>query len=160
MSGKNGTTGRLVSINSSKGGVPKRPLLTAEVAPLGVDGDAHSDTEGHGGPDRAICIYSLELIQALRNEGHPIDVGTAGENFTVADLDWQLVIPGARLSVGAEVTLEVTSFTSPCKTIAGSFAGGRFTRISQKTFPGWSRVCARVLHPGSVSAGDAVELIL
>lgn len=144
-----GRVGRIVSINGSGGGVPKRPVLFSNVNSLGLEDDRHISPD-HGGPDRAICIYSLELIKALRAEGHPIDIGTAGENFTVEDLDWSLVEPGVFVTVGAEVRLEVTSFTTPCKTIAGSFREGKFSRISQKLHPGWSRVYARVLTAGAV----------
>jgi len=152
-----GKSGKLVSINSSNGGVPKRSAPTANVTHLGLEDDRHID-RNHGGPDRAICIYPIELIQALRDEGHSISVGTTGENFTVQDLDWSLIAPGLALSVGSEVRLEVTSFTNPCKTIAASFAGGRFSRISQKLHPGWSRVYARVLEEGAVAIGDSVTI--
>ena len=150
-----GRSGKLISINSSGGGVPKRPVLFATVNSLGLEDDRHID-RNHGGPERAICLYSIELISALRAEGHPIDIGTAGENFTVEDLDWSLVKPGVKMSVGGEVQLEVTSFTSPCKTIAGSFAGGAFKRISEKLHPGWSRVYARVLTQGTVESGSSI----
>lgn len=149
--------GTLSSINSSGGGVPKQPLMLASVNHLGIEGDLHRARD-HGGSDRAICIYSLDLIRMLRGEGHPIDVGTAGENFTVENVNWELMVPGARLAVGDELKLEVTSFTNPCKTIAGSFTDGGFKRISQKVFPGWSRVYARVTQPGSVRPGDLVGL--
>lgn len=150
-----GRTGKLVSINSSAGGVPKRPVLFANVNALGVEGDAHVSVN-HGGPDRAICIYSLDLIKALRAEGHPIDIGTAGENFTVEDLDWSLMQPGARIAAGPDVRLELTSFTTPCKTIAGSFTDGRFARISEKLHPGWSRLYARVLATGEVKTYGSI----
>jgi MOSC domain-containing protein YiiM len=150
-----GRIGKLVSINSSGGGVPKRPVLFSNVNSLGLEDDRHID-RNHGGPDRAICIYSLELIKALRAEGHPIDIGTAGENFTVEDLDWSLMQPGALVTAGAEVRLEVTSFTTPCKTIAGSFIDGKFSRISQKLHPGWSRVYARVVTPGAVKTYGSI----
>jgi MOSC domain-containing protein YiiM len=63
------------------------------------------------------------------------------------------------MKLGAEVLLEVASFTSPCKTIKESFIDGRFVRISQKLHPGWSRVYARVLSEGEVRFGDSVELL-
>ncbi len=151
-----GRTGRLISINSSGGGVPKLPVLFAVVSSLGLEDDRHNDLVHHGGPDRAICIYSVERIEALRAEGHPIDVGTVGENFTVEGVDWSLVQPGSKLAVGPEVRLEVTSFTIPCKTIRASFADGRFSRISQKVHPGWSRVYARVVTPGRVENGSSI----
>jgi MOSC domain-containing protein YiiM len=126
---------------------------------LGLLGDTQDDKKNHGGPERAVCVYSLERIQALQQEGHPIDVGTAGENVTVEGIDWDRVVPGVRIKLGDEVVLEVASFTSPCKTIKGSFMDGEFVRISQKLHPGWSRVYARVLTEGEIHFGDHVEVI-
>jgi MOSC domain-containing protein YiiM len=128
------------------------------VSRLGLEGDGQDDIKHHGGPDRAVCVYSLERIQSLQSEGHPIDVGTVGENITVEGIDWDLVVPGVRLQVGDEVVLEIDSFTDPCKTIKGSFIDGKFVRISQKLHPGWSRVYARVLSEGQIHFGDPVEL--
>ncbi len=151
--------GVLVSINMSGGGVPKRRVGDAKVSRLGLLGDAQDDKKNHGGPERAVCVYSLERIHALQQEGHPIDVGTAGENVTLEGIDWDLVAPGVRIKLGDDVVLEVASFTSPCKTIKGSFIDGEFPRISQKLHPGWSRVYARVLSEGEIRFGDHVELI-
>ena len=138
--------------------MPKTPAAEANVTAVGLEGDRHRQRRYHGGPDRAVVLYSADRIAALRAEGHPIAVGTTGENLTVSGLDWTRVEPGSRLSVG-EVTLEVTDYTTPCKTITGSFLGGDIARIAQKTHPGWSRVCARVLAGGRVRVGDAVALI-
>jgi MOSC domain-containing protein YiiM len=150
--------GTVVSINVSRGGVPKRRVSGAIVSRLGLEGDGQDDIKHHGGPDRAVCVYSLERIHSLQSEGHPIDVGTVGENITVEGIDWDLVVPGVRLQVGDEVVLEIDSFTDPCKTIRGSFVDGKFVRISQKLHPGWSRVYARVLSEGQIHFGDPVEL--
>jgi MOSC domain-containing protein YiiM len=117
------------------------------------------DEKNHGGPERAVCVYSMEKIRALQKEGHPIDVGTVGENVTLEGVDWDLVVPGARIRLGEKVLLEVASFTSPCKTIKGSFIDGEFVRISEKLHPGWSRVYARVLSEGEIRFGDHVEVI-
>ena len=155
----NGLIGTIRSINLSSGGVPKKAVSGAQVARLGVVGDAHNDTEGHGGPERAICLYSLERIRDLQREGHPIDIGTAGENLTVEGINWNLVAPGARIRCGDQVELEVASFTSPCKTIKKSFSDERFKRISQVVNPGWSRVYARVLAEGEIRIGDRVRLV-
>ena len=151
--------GVLVSINASGGGVPKGRVSDAKVSRLGLLGDTQNDKTNHGGPERALCVYSLERIHSLQQEGHPIDVGTAGENITLEGIDWDLVVPGVRIKLGDEVVLEVASFTSPCKTIKESFIDERFVRISQKLHPGWSRVYARVLAEGEIRFGDHVELI-
>jgi len=150
--------GVVVSVNISNGGVPKKRVSGAQVSLLGVVNDAQDDKKHHGGPERAVCIYSLERIHALQAEGHPIDVGTAGENVTVEGLDWDLVVPGVRLRIGDQVVLEVASFTNPCKTIKGSFIDGKFVRIAQKLHPGWSRVYARVITEGTIHFGDPIEL--
>jgi MOSC domain-containing protein YiiM len=152
------TIGRLEFINTSRGGVPKLPLPECRVTTLGLEGDRHNDTRYHGGPDRAVTLFALERIDALRGEGHPIAAGTIGENLTVSGLDWDAVVPGARLQVGG-VLLEVTKHTTPCVTIAGAFTAGDYGRVSQKIHPGWSRVCARVLEEGLVRVGDSVCVV-
>jgi len=70
-----------------------------------------------------------------------------------------LAVPGARVRLGDEVVIEIASFTDPCKTIKGSFTDGKFVRIAQKLYPGWSRVYARVLEEGEIHFGDTVEVI-
>ena len=149
--------GRVESINVSAGGVPKRPVAEAEVGPGGLAGDRQRDLEHHGGPERAVSLFSAELLEALAAEGHPIAAGTTGENLTVSGLAWSEVVPGAELRVGP-VRLLVTSWASPCRNIAGSFADGRSSRLSQRLHPGWSRVYARVLAGGPVRVGDPVRL--
>src|SRR4051812_13340943 len=127
-------TGVVFSINVSQGGVPKLPVPEAMITTLGVDGDKQQNLKIHGGPDRAVSIFSIERILALQDEGHPIGTGTAGENLTLSGIDWDAVIPGAMLEVG-DALLEVVSFTSPCLTIRESFIDGKFSRLSQKLHP-------------------------
>ena len=90
------TRGRIAQLSVSAGGVPKLPVPHARVSALGLAGDAHR-WEGHGGPERAVCLFPLELIDALAAEGHAIEPGTIGENVTVEGIDWSLVTPGVRL---------------------------------------------------------------
>jgi MOSC domain-containing protein YiiM len=151
-------TGRIFQINSSLGGVPKQARALAEVSLLGILSDDHNDKRDHGGPDRAICLYSLEHIVALQSEGHPIFPGSIGENVTTIGVDLSTLHPGMRLQLGEEVTLEITSYTVPCKTIRESFIEHKFTRISQSHYPGWSRLYARVLTGGRISVGDAITV--
>jgi MOSC domain-containing protein YiiM len=128
------------------------------VSRLGLEKDTQDDKIHHGGPERAVCLYSLERIRSLQTEGHPIDIGTAGENVTIEGIDWDRIAPGAKIKIGDEVLLEVASFTNPCKTIRASFIAGEFIRIAQKLHPGWSRVYARVLQEGQIRFGDQVEV--
>ena len=96
-------TGRIVRINVSAGGVPKRPVRTARVTLAGLEGDGHRNRKLHGGPDRALCLFSLEQIEALQAEGHPVEPGALGENLTVTGLDWPRVRPGDLLRLGETV---------------------------------------------------------
>ena len=150
-------SGVLHSINVSAGGVPKLARRSAAVRFSGVEGDRQRDLRYHGGPTRAVSLYSLELIRALSAEGNPIDVGCIGENFTLAGVPWERMVPGATLEVGA-VALELTAYAAPCNNLVACFAEGKFVRVAQKVHPGWSRLYARVLREGSVQVGDPVSL--
>jgi len=150
-------TGRIVRINVSAGGVPKRPVPSARVTLAGLEGDGHRHRKLHGGPDRALCLFSLEQIEALQAEGHPVEPGALGENLTVTGLDWPRVRPGDLLRLGETVLIQITRFTSPCETVRAAFLDGAYSRVSETRHPGWSRVYARVLVPGEITAGDRVE---
>lgn len=151
-------SGRVFQLNRSGGGVPKIPVREVAIGPLGLEGDSQKHTKFHGGPERAVCVYSLELIQALQAEGHPIYPGSAGENVTVSGIDWAAVVPGSRFELGAEVILEVTRYTEPCKQITAYFEG-TFRRIDQLRNAGWSRVYTKVLRAGVVRIGQSARLV-
>ncbi|MFN2138070.1 MAG: MOSC domain-containing protein [Candidatus Promineifilaceae bacterium] len=148
---------RIFQINSSPGGVPKRALRAAVVDELGIRGDEHNDKRHHGGPDRALVIYSLEHLLVLQAEGHPIFPGSIGENVTITGLDWAALSPGTRLKLG-QIEAQVTGYASPCDTIRGSFADGNFSRVGQKKNPGWSRLTLRILKPGQITVGDLITV--
>ncbi len=109
--------------------------------------------------ERAVCIYSLELIQSLQEAGHPVFPGAMGENLTIAGLDWEQMKPEARLQIGNQVTLEITEYTVPCNNLIPFFIGGDFSQVDQKVRPGWARVYARVLQGGGIRVGDSVTKV-
>jgi MOSC domain-containing protein YiiM len=149
----------IAQINVSSGGVPKRPVPSARVTMLGLEGDAQRDHEHHGGLERALCLFSQERIRALQAEGHPIAPGSIGENLTIEGIDWGAVTPGAYLRLGSDVVAQVTRFTAPCLHITASFRDRDYSRVSQKRHPGGSRVYARVLREGFLTSGDPVRLL-
>ena len=151
--------GRIFQLNVSDGGVPKLAVREAVLTQGGLEGDRQQDLRYHGGPKRALCLFALERVLELQAEGHPIFPGSVGENLTVVGLDWTRLVPGARLALGEEAIVEITSYTSPCKHIAASFREGDFKRISQKVHPGHSRLYARVLRPGRLAVGQPVTLL-
>ncbi len=151
--------GYIHQLNCSNGGVPKQPVTEAVVTTTGLIGDRQAHPLIHGGPQRALCLYALERIDALRAEGHPIYPGSVGENVTVAGLDWAQLTPGTRLALGDEVVVEITKPANPCNSIAGSFTRGEFKRIAQKLHPGESRLYARVIQTGRLVTGQPVRVL-
>lgn len=153
--GTRAQTGRVVQLNVSGGGVPKRPVAWAEVTETGMAGDRQNDGEHHGRPWQALCLWSAEVIDALAAEGHPIGYGNAGENVTVAGIDWPSLRPGVRLAIG-DVLAETTPYAIPCSKNALWFLGGDFGRMAHERQPGVSRIYAQVLRGGRVTVGDPV----
>jgi MOSC domain-containing protein YiiM len=151
--------GVIHQLNCSAGGVPKLPVAEAQLTRTGLIGDAQAHRRFHGGPERALCLFSLEKIGELRAEGHTIYPGSTGENVTVAGLEWAKLKPGDRLALGEEAVIEISSYTAPCKNIAASFARGEFTRISQKRYPGDARLYARVLREGKLATGAPIQVL-
>ena len=151
-------SGSIFQINVSDDGVPKHAVRSAELTTFGLVGDSQRHQDIHGGPNRAVCLYSLEQILILQSEGNPIFPGSIGENLTLAGLEWSQIVPGKKLRLGESVLLEITNYTSPCNTIVDSFIQGRYDRVSEKSNPGWSRVYARVLKTGTIRIGDTVMI--
>ncbi|MDP7256639.1 MAG: MOSC domain-containing protein [Candidatus Thalassarchaeaceae archaeon] len=143
----------------AEGGVPKIPAGAARLGAEGVEGDKQNDLRHHGGPLRAVCIYSLEIIEALQEEGHPIGPGTTGENLTISGLDWDSLRVGDEMRVGGAL-IRLTATAPPCNTIAESFAGGEIGRILEESRPGWSRWYASVIEEAIVSAGNSVNTVI
>ncbi|RYG61824.1 MOSC domain-containing protein [bacterium] len=146
-----------ISVNPA-GGVPKLRVESARLGAERVEGDKQRFLKFHGGPQRAVCLFSTEIIEKLKSEGHPIAPGAAGENLTVSGLDWNEITPGVQLQIG-EAVVEITDYTTPCKTIIKAFENGNFMRISQLKHPGESRLYAKVLVEAVVYEGDAVSVL-
>ncbi len=152
--------GRIEQLSVSPGGVPKRAVPEAIVNEIGLTRDRQRDRRHHGGPERAVCLFSAEILDALRAAGHPIGPGATGENVTIRGIDWKKLVPGSRLHLGEQVIVEITSYAAPCRIIAHCFRDGDFNRINQAVHPGRSRLYARVVQQGAIYPGDDVTLEL
>jgi MOSC domain-containing protein YiiM/SAM-dependent methyltransferase len=155
------STGLLLSVNTSPGGVPKRPIGQGHVGFRGVHGDGHRQPEPiHGTVAQAICLQGFEGIERIRADGHQAFPGAYGENLTVVGLEWKGLRHGDRLRIGDDgPLLELTDYATPCATQEQWFLGGRTGRISHRRYPEDARWYARVVHEGDVAAGDLVRLI-
>ncbi len=149
----------ITHINISDGGVPKLPIPEAHITPNGLIGDRQRNLKYHGGPDRAVCLWSGDIIQTLQTEGHPIAPGSTGENITVSGLPWEQLGPNTQLQLGDNVRLLITDYAPPCRNIGKFFSDRRYSRINQAHHPGTSRLYARVLVPGIVSLGNNVSML-
>jgi MOSC domain-containing protein YiiM len=147
--------GTVAQLNVSDGGVPKKPIEVAEVGDRGLVGDRQAARQHHGRPLQALCLWSVEVIDALRAEGHPIEPGLAGENISIAGVDWRTIRSGTQLLIG-DVLAEISAWSSPCKKNAAWFADRDFTRMDHDRHPGWSRAYAWVREPGTIRQGDTV----
>jgi MOSC domain-containing protein YiiM len=150
-----------VSVNVSRGGVPKLPVEGAWIGRLGLEGDGHHEPEPlHGGVDKAVSIYSSEAISRVLADGHEAYPGAFGENLTLEGIELSELADGDRLAIGdSGLVIEISGFANPCQKLAHYFQGAHIGRISSKTHPEDARRYARVLVEGRVTAGDRVEIV-
>jgi MOSC domain-containing protein YiiM len=152
-------SGRIHQINVSHGGVPKLPVETAFINVRGVLGDEQADRKHHGRPEQALCLYSLEVIEAFQTEGHPIHPGSVGENLTITGIAWSTLAEGRRVRVGDSVVAQLTFPATPCAKNARWFEDRDYDRMDHDLHPGSSRWYAKVLAGGPIAVGDRVELV-
>ena len=142
----------LAQLNVSEGGMPKLTIPRAKVTRHGVEGDVQRNKKYHGGPNRAVCIFSEELYDWLRDKGIDLKNGTVGENFTTRGLDLNSLDKGDRLRVG-DCLIEITDVRVPCHQLA------RWDADLPELVVGRSGWVARVIEEGEVKPGDAIELL-
>jgi MOSC domain-containing protein YiiM len=152
-------TGVLTQLNVSDGGMPKLPVMFARVTAHGIEGDRQRNLKYHGGPDRAVCLYSEELYDELKNAGVDLPgLGAVGENFTTRGLDYRKMAKGDRLKVGEAVDgrgciIEITNVRVPCGSLK------MWDPDLPELIVGRSGWVARVIVEGIVRVGDAIEVL-
>jgi MOSC domain-containing protein YiiM len=142
-------------------GIDKRPVDgPVAIEPLGLVGDSVLDIDNHGGLHQAVYAYAREdqewWIDQLGDElSGPIQPGGFGENLTTTGIAVNDARVGERWAI-ADVVLEVVSPRIPCSTFAGFVALPQWVkRFALAERPG---AYLRVSTPGSVTAGDTVEV--
>ena len=143
--------GQLAQLNISPGGMPKRPIAEAMVSVDGVKGDWQKNRKYHGGPNRAVCIYSEELYQGLRDDGVKVQNGDIGENFTTRGINLQHLKKGDRLKVG-HCIIEITDIRIPC------FQLKKWDVDLPELIVGRSGWVAKVVKEGLVKQGDTITI--
>ncbi|MFF3751166.1 MOSC domain-containing protein [Streptomyces sp. NPDC002018] len=124
----------------------------------GLAGDTVCDLRHHGGSDQAVYAFAREDLDYWERElGRPLANGAFGENLTTLGLDITGAKIGERWRIGSEVVLETTSGRIPCRTFQGWLGEtGWLKRFTRQAVTG---AYLRVITPGEIRAGDAIEII-
>lgn len=157
--------GRVVQINVSSGGIPKRPIPFGVITPLGLEGDGHAHPQIHGGPRQALLLIASELIEDLKAKGYPIEFGSLGENITMRGIDPAQLRLDQILRVGTAV-VQLTKVRVPCNTLDVCGQGiqaelyDRQVKAGDPSSPRWGKggFYARVIEPGVVATGDIISV--
>ena len=131
----------------------KQPVLVPlELGPEGLSGDQQANRRVHGGPDKAVCVYSIDHAPWWRETlGAPEwGAGAVGENFTVTGQTETSVCLGDSYEVGTAL-VQVSQPRSPCRTLARRWGRPDLPkRVVQSGRSGWY---LRVLRDGRVETG-------
>ena len=138
---------------SVRSGIFKFPIRGALwMGETGLEGDAQADTEHHGGPDKAVCVYATEHLPYWRKRlGLRLEPGAFGENFSTEGLVETEVRIGDVYEVG-EAVAQVSQPRSPCFKLAARHGEKELASWVKET--GFTGFYLRCLKPGEVRAGD------
>ena len=129
------------------------PLLLKK---LGVEGDGVGDLRYHGGPDKAVCVYSKEHYPYWEKIlGITLPAAAFGENLTVSGLHEEGICIGDVFQLGTAI-VQVSQPRQPCRTLAARY--GRSDMIKLVTDSGRTGFYCRVLEEGMVEKGSPFVL--
>jgi MOSC domain-containing protein YiiM len=140
--------------------IDKRPVPgRVDVQRLGLVGDRQMDLEHHGGPDQAVYAYAGEDASWWSGQlDRDLDPGRFGENLRTTGLDLTGAVIGEQWRAGPDgLLLEVTGPRIPCATFERWL--GEKHWIKRFTEHGAPGAYLRVLQPGSIAAGDRVQVV-
>jgi MOSC domain-containing protein YiiM len=129
-----------------------------ELSSTNLAGDGQADLNVHGGPDKAVCVYSADHYPFWREQLGVLECGPSwfGENFSVEQQGEHDVAIGDTYRIGTAL-LQVSQPRAPCWKL-----GRRWSRLDmpklvlQSGRTGWY---LRVLEPGDVECGDMLMLV-
>jgi MOSC domain-containing protein YiiM len=132
----------------SKSQVNDSVFVTTE----GLAGDEQADLVNHGGPDKAICVYSFDHYSHWENVLHrTLPYGSFGENFTVRNMLEGEVHIGDSFRIG-EALVQISQPRQPCWKLAMRWGLEELPFLVTES--GTTGFYFRVLQPGEVVAGD------
>jgi MOSC domain-containing protein YiiM len=144
--------------NPDRSGIDKKAVAgRVAVHPLGLDGDVQVNRRYHGGEGQAVYAYAQEDADFWIAElGRDLPPGRFGENLRTTGLDLTGAQLGEQWRVGTTL-LEVTAPRIPCANFARFWDEPQL--VKRFTAHGASGAYLRVLEPGDVGAGDAIDVV-
>jgi MOSC domain-containing protein YiiM len=136
------------------------------IGALGLAGDEQADLTVHGGLSKAVYAYPVlhypfwQTVRAQAKVAEPDAVlphGFLGENLTIEGLDESKLWIGDRLRLPSGCTLAVTEPRRPCFKFNAVMGFPQASRLMNQS--GYCGSYLAVMQPGTVQAGDAVELL-
>ena len=115
----------------------------------GLVGDAHAGCSTR----RQVSLLAAENIDRMRQLGFDIGPGDFAENLTTEGIDLASLSVGTQVSIGKEVTLEVTQIGKECH------SGCAIYRQIGKCIMPKEGVFAKVIKGGLVKAGDTIRVL-
>lgn len=123
----------------------------------GFVGDGVADLKHHGGPDRAVCVYSYEHYSFWENEfGETLPSGAFGENITVTNMLECEVHVGDIFRLG-DAVIQITQGRVPCSTISKRVNNPQILKRIVET--GYTGYLCRVLEEGTVRSDSEITLL-
>lgn len=121
-------------------------------------GDFVGDGKHHGGDQQALYAFGREDLDAWQQRLHrELPNGYFGENLTTRGLNISDAKLGERWRIGPEVVVQVTSPRVPCATFRGKMQERGW--LKQFTADGRPGAYLSVVVPGSIRAGDAIDVV-
>ncbi len=142
---------KVLSVNVSKGGIPKLPVESCTVLFDGLVGDGR-DHDKHISKDRAVSLIDREILDQLSAEGYKVSPGAVGENLTVEHLNVQALEPRDCLVFSGGVVVELVEGRRPC------FVLDPLGVDLKKDIVGRCGYLAKVITEGVVAAGETIEV--
>ena len=137
-----------------KSPVPGRIRLSS----TNLAGDGQADLTVHGGPDKAICVYSVHHYPLWRDELGVAECGPGwfGENFSVEGQTETQVAVGDAYRIGTAV-VQISQPRAPCWKLGRRWHRADMPKlVVESGRTGWY---LRVLETGEVECGDALTLL-
>lgn len=138
-------------------GIFKQPSkLTHMLTFTGLQGDGQGDTDHHGGPDKAVCVYFEKRYSYWREQFEgPFEYGAFGENFTLTNWTEDDLCIGDIVQAG-EVILQVSQPRQPCYKLSLRHQLPELSERVQRE--GYTGFYFRVLQVGSMKVGTELSI--